>query len=106
MATLKTDKIVLQKDFQIVLDDGWILSININTVPTTYTLIHGKKSISFNTREAMKLCCRDYGIRLVRGRRQMVVPSHVLQSFVDNALFLQWYDPGVDHVADHMTSPM
>ena len=36
----------------------------------------------------------------------MVVPSHVLQSFVEHSVFLQWYDPGMHDVTtdDHVTS--
>lgn len=93
MAHLKTDKLVVNKDFCIILQEGWILNININSTPTNYTLTHGKKSMNFNSDVAKSLCLRDYGIRLVKGRRQMVVPRNVLQSFVEHSVFLQWYDP-------------
>lgn len=49
MAQLKTDKITLTKDFQIDLGYGWILGIDVQCVPTNYTLTHGKKSINFNS---------------------------------------------------------
>ena len=95
MAELKTDKILLPKDFQIDLQDGWTLDIDIQNTPTKYTLTHGKKSISFNTNVTMNLCSRNYGIRLVKGRRQMVIPPHILQSFVEYDEFLKWYDPNM-----------
>lgn len=104
MAQLKTDKIIVSKDFQLDLGIGWTLSINIQSIPTNYTLIHGKKSINFDSTIMQTLCSRQYGIRLVKGRRQMVVPSHILQSFVDNAVFLQWYDSANQHQNEsHMT---
>ena len=98
MAELKTDKILLPTEFQIALDDGWMLDIDVNTVPAKYTLTHGKKSMSFNRDVTMNLCSRNYGIRLVKGRRQMVLPPHVLQSFVDYSTFLTWYDHPDGHV--------
>ena len=106
MAQLKTDKIVLKKDFCISLQDGWMRTIDIQSIPTNYTLTRGKKSINFNSDVAKSLCLQDYGIRLVKGRRQMVVPSHVLQSFVEHSVFLQWYDPCMQDVTsdDHVTS--
>lgn len=93
MAELKSDKITLAKDFQLDLQDGWTLSIDVRSKPTNYTLTHGKKSINFDSMVMNTLCLRQYGIRLVKGRRQMNVPSHILQSFEDNIVFLQWYDP-------------
>jgi hypothetical protein len=93
MAELKTDKITLAKDFQLDLQDGWTLCIDVQSKPTNYTLIHGKKSINFDSTVMNTLCLRQYGIRLVKGRRQMIVPSHILQCFEDNVVFLQWYDP-------------
>ena len=93
MANLKSDKIVLKKDFQIKLDDKWILTIDRDCSPTTYTLSHGKKSINFDSDVMKNLCTRQYGIRLVKGRRQMNVPANILQNFVDYSVFLEWYDP-------------
>jgi hypothetical protein len=93
MAELKGDKITLANDFQLALRDGWTVSIDIQSKPTNYTLTHGKKSINFDSTVMNRLCLRQYGIRLVKGRRQMIVPSHILQSFEDNVVFLQWYDP-------------
>lgn len=93
MANIKTDKVSLKHDFQIEFDDGWSLIIDKDSIPTHYTLTHGKKSINFDSDVLRKLCLRDYGIRLVKGRKQMNIPSHVLQQFVDYSLFLQWYDP-------------
>lgn len=92
MAQLKTDKITLAKDFQLCVGNDWVLTIDVQSTPTNYTLTHGKKSINFDSNVMRNLCMRQYGIRLVKGRRQMVVPPQVLQSFVDNAVFLQWYD--------------
>ena len=65
MAQLKTDKITLTRDFQLDLCDGWTLSIDVNTVPTNYTLTHGKKSINFDSNTMQTLCSREYGVRLV-----------------------------------------
>jgi hypothetical protein len=93
MAELKGDKITLANDFQLALPDGWTVSIDIQSKPTNYTLTHGKKSINFDSTVMNRLCLRQYGIRLVKGRRQMIVPSQILQSFEDNVVFLQWYDP-------------
>lgn len=93
MANLKSDKITLKNDFQIRLDDGWILGIDRDCSPTTYTLSHGKKSINFDSDVMKSLCLRQYGIRLVKGRKQMIVPANILQNFVDYTVFLQWYDP-------------
>jgi hypothetical protein len=93
MAELKTDKICLKNDFQIPFGDGWTLIIDRDCTPTTYTLTHGKKSITFDSHVMRKLCSRQYGIRLVKGRKQMNVPAHVLQNFVDYSVFLDWYDP-------------
>ena len=92
MTELKSGKIDLPQLFNLELGDGWTLSIDISTVPTTYTLTHGKKSMCFNFDVIQKLCSREYDIRLVRGRRQLVIPSHILQSFVDNSTFIQWYE--------------
>jgi hypothetical protein len=47
MAELKTDKITLAKDFQLDLQDGWTLCIDVQSKPTNYTLIHGKKINKF-----------------------------------------------------------
>ena len=92
MTELKSGKIDLPQLFNLELGDGWTLSIDISTVPTTYTLTHGKKSMCFNFDVIQKLCSREYDIRLVRGRRELVIPSHILQSFVDNSTFIQWYE--------------
>lgn len=93
MAQLKTDKITLAKDFQIDLSGGWILGVDVKCTPTNYTLTHGKKTINFNSDVMKNLCFREYGIRLMRGRKQMVVPPHVLQNLEEYTVFLQWYDP-------------
>ena len=92
MASIKTSKIDLDKTFQMELCSGWVLDINTSTVPTTYTLTHGKKSMSFQSDVTKRLITRDYGIRLALGRRQMDLPKEVLQAFVDNDIFLKFYD--------------
>lgn len=106
MAQLKTDKITLSKDFQLDFDDGWTLSIDVQSKPINYILTHGKKSINFDSNVMQTLCSRQYGVRLVKGRKQMVIPPHVLQNFVDNAIFLQWYDHSTNQHEDesHVTS--
>ena len=48
--------------------------------------------MTFNSDVVNKLCTRQYGIRLVRGRTQMIIPPHVRQNFVENRVFIQWYD--------------
>lgn len=111
MAEIKTDKIALGQPFHISLGHDWNLHINVDCKPTVYTLTHGKKTINFSSDVTTKLCSRQYGLRLVEGRRQMVIPPHILQSFVENALFLEWYDPCMtisanqNDASDHVTSP-
>jgi hypothetical protein len=95
MATLKTEKISLNQEFQFELCQGWLLSIDNNVEPIQYTLTRGKKSITFNSQVVSELCNRNYGVRLVKGRKQMHLPPVVLQAFIDNEAFLQWYDPTV-----------
>ena len=92
MATLKTEKVSLSNEFQLELVPGWILHINTETKPTQYTLVHGKKSMTFHYHVMKDLCARNYGIRLAKGRRQMILPPIVLQAFVENEMFLMWYD--------------
>ena len=111
MAEIKTDKIALGPPFHISLGHDWNLHINVDCKPTVYTLTHGKKTINFSSDVTTKLCSRQYGLRLVEGRRQMVIPPHILQSFVEHALFLEWYDPCMtisanqNDASDHVTSP-
>ena len=95
MASIKTDKVSLPKDFQIEIMAGWFLDIDIQSNPIKYTLTHGKKSMTFHSNVTKDLCTRNYGIRLAKGRRQMVLPSTVLQAFVDHETFLSWYDPSL-----------
>ena len=95
MASIKTDKVVLDKDFHFEIVKGWFLDIDIQSSPVKYTLTHGKKSMTFHSNVTRDLCLRNYGLRLVKGRRQMVLPPHVLQGFVDHETFLTWYDPAL-----------
>lgn len=107
MASIKTEKISLLRDFQFELTDGWFLAIDVNSNPIKYTLIHGKKSMTFHSCITKDLCSRNYSIRLAKGRRQMVVPPQVLQAFVDYETFLSWYDPTLtnhNQDCDHVTS--
>ncbi len=92
MASLKTEKVCLPNEFQLELVPGWTLNINTETKPTQYTLVHGKKSMTFHHHVMKDLCARNYGIRLAKGRRQMNLPPIVLQAFVDYEMFLMWYD--------------
>lgn len=92
MASLNTGKLLLPAEFQIELVPGWFLDIDIDSYPIKYTLTHGKKSISFHSNITKDLCARNYGIRLTKGRRHMVLPPHVLQAFVEHEVFLEWYD--------------
>ena len=96
MASIKTSKVNLPKVFQIELAPKWMLDIDLNTIPTRYTLTHGKKSMTFDTDVTRDLCTRNYSIRLALGRRQMIVPPNVLQAFSDHEIFLKWYDSTLD----------
>lgn len=98
MATIKSSKINLPKIFQIELFPGWTLDIDTNTMPSRYTLTHGKKSMTFDALVTSDLCTRNYSLRLALGRRQMVVPPEVLQAFSDHEIFLKWYDPTLEGV--------
>lgn len=80
-------------DFHTELIEGWFLSIDKSASPFLYTLRRGKRSMTFNSNVLMNLCLRNYGLRLTKGRRQMHLPPDLLQAFVDNALFFQWFDP-------------
>lgn len=106
MVSIKTEKIALPQDFQIEIVKGWFLDIDVQSSPIKYTLTHGKKSMTFHSNVLKDLCSRNYGIRLAKGRRQMVLPSSVLQAFVDYETFLTWHDPllaNQHQVFDHMT---
>ena len=92
MACIKTGKVSLPKDFQFELSPGWFLDIDVESSPVKYTLTHGKKSMTFHSAVVKDLCSRNYGIRLAKGRRQMVLTPQVLQGFVDFETFLSWYD--------------
>ena len=54
--------------------------------------MHRKKSLTFHSALVKDLCSRNYGIRLAKGRRQMVLTPQVLQGFVDFETSLSWYD--------------
>jgi hypothetical protein len=95
MAALKTEKISVEQVFQFELCSGWFLSIDNTVNPIQYTLTRGKKSINFNSQVISNLCKRNYGVRLVKGRKQMNLPPHVLQAFIDNEAFLYWFDPSI-----------
>ena len=102
MACIKTSKIILPKIFQLELSPGWSLDIDTNSTPTKYILTHGKKSMTFDAHVTRDLCTRNYSIRLAMGRRQMVVPSEVLQAFSEHEIFLKWYDPSLHECKGHM----
>ena len=100
MTTLKSEKITLTPLFQFELCKGWFLSIDISSQPIQYALTRGKKSITFSSQVVADLCSRNYGVRLVKGRRQMHLPPSVLQAFIDNEVFLKWYDPNIQSKND------
>ena len=77
----KTSKIMLLQECNIQLNEGWGISIDANCYPRKYTWKHGKKSMIFNHDVVHKLCIRDYGIRLVRGRTQMIISPHILENY-------------------------
>lgn len=95
MASIKSDKKVIDKTFQFEIVPEWYLDIEVLVNPVRYTLTHGKKSMSFYSSVAKDLCTRNYGLRLAKGRRQMILPPHVLQAFVEHASFISWYDPSM-----------
>ena len=95
MATLKSDKKVIEHGFQVEIVDGWFLDINTNVFPITYTLTHGKKSMTFYSDVATELCQRDYSLRLAHGRKQMVLPPKVLQAFVEFETFIMFVETSV-----------
>jgi hypothetical protein len=96
MGSLKCDGLSVGSPVEIELNAGWLLQIDNQTSPTTYTIYHGKKSMSFNSQTMTCLCNRAYGIRLVKGRRQMKLPPEVLHSLVDYAAVIQWVDAQAD----------
>ena len=95
MAGIKTEKITLPNEFQLEIAPGWYLEIDIEGFPIKYTLTHGKKSMTFLSNVTKDLCSRNYALRLAKGRRQMILPPHILQAFVDFETFLSWYDPSI-----------
>lgn len=104
MACIKTSKIILPKIFQLEISPGWILDIDTSSIPSKYTLTHGKKSMTFDNQIAKDLCTRNYSVRLAMGRRQMVVPPEVLQAFYEHEIFLKWYDQSLETVDQSETS--
>lgn len=108
MAALKTEKISINQVFQFELCSGWFLSIDNTINPIQYTLTRGKKSINFHSQVISDLCHRNYGVRLVKGRKQMNLPPHVLQAFIDNEAFFYWCDPSIQSegfIQSHDVSP-
>ena len=88
MAHIKTEAIKLATpEFQMEIAPGWMLDLN----DCSHTLTRGKKSMTINNAVLQDLCTRNYGLRLVKGRRQMVLPPHLLQALVENELFLLWW---------------
>ena len=56
--------------------------------------------MTFQSQVMHHLITRDYSLRLVRGRREMILPSHLLSAFVNNQTFLSWYDPCLPEIPD------
>lgn len=92
MATVKCDGVAVGSPVEIVLKQGWLLQIDKQTTPVSYTIYHGKKSMSFHSETMGDLCNRRYGVRLSRGRRQMKLPAGVLDSLVEYGPVIQWID--------------
>lgn len=92
MACIKTDCVHVPTEFQIELLPGWLLDIDLNCSPIKYTLNHGKKSMSFHSHIMKDLIERNYSLRLVKGRRQMVLPASILEEIVTYADCLCLYD--------------
>ena len=92
MGCIKTDKVLLPVDFQFEISPGWFIDIKVESSPIKYMLTHGKKSMTFHSAVVKDLCSRNYGIRLAKGRRQMILTLQVLQGLVDFETFLNWYD--------------
>ena len=81
MAGIQADCMCVPNEYQIKLVDGWLLDIDITCRPVKYTLIHGKKSLCFYSEVMKNLVERNYSLRLVKGRRQMILPARILQEF-------------------------
>jgi hypothetical protein len=96
MSSIKSDKIFVSPGFQFEIYDGWFIEIENESSPVKYTLMHGKKSVSFHSDVMKDLIKRNYSIRLAKGRKQMIVPPQVLQAFVDHEIFFSWYDNTIE----------
>jgi len=83
MAYIKTDKVTLPSEFHFELIPGWTMDMEKDR----FTLTHGKKSMTFDMTVLQDLCSRNYGIRLAKGRKQMMLTPDVLQSFVEYHMF-------------------
>lgn len=93
MASIKCDCKKVGEPFEIKLADGWLLQIEKEgDERTSYTINHGKKSMTFNSEVMRALCHRKYGIRLTKGRRQMKLPSEILDSVVEYTPIIEWID--------------
>ena len=57
----------------------------------SFTLTHGKKSMTFGKDVLKDLSTRNYGIRLALGRKQMFLTADVLQAFVEYELFFMFW---------------
>lgn len=90
-------------DFEIEVAEQWFLNIDGSSTPIKYSLSHKKRSMTFHAEVMKDLCTRNYGIRLAKGRRQMVLPPHVLQGFVDHETDIMQYDTNVGYP---LRSPM
>ena len=90
MASIKACTYEVGKEFQLELCPDWFVGVDSST--HQYSLMHGKKTITFNSSVAKQLCNRQYGIVLANGRRRMEIPPHVLQAFVDHDVTFQWLD--------------
>ena len=93
MASIKTGTIALPTTFQLEIYPGWFLDINVKSNPSTYCLTHGKKSMMFHPNITKDRLTRNFGVRLVKGRKQMIIPPAVLCAFPEHETFLTWYDP-------------
>ena len=94
MASIKCEGLTVGAPIEIVLREGWLLQIDKNTNPTTFTIYHGKKSMSFDSDTMDVLCRRQYGLRLAKGRRQMKLEPEILDALVEYAPVIQWLEGG------------
>ena len=96
---MKADKIKCSEPVEIELCDDWVLQVdNRKDKRPSYVIVHGKKSMAFDSSVMNDLCNRRYSIRLVNGRRQMSIPWQVLDSLAGHGAALTLFDEEIDSI--------